>query len=183
MRRHGEALAATGARLRRLAAEAEAQARAGRSCFKSSARKGDAGVAAHGTNVHAYLASVRGVEGGAALLAMCTAGAPAAAATLGSTAAASCGCGGNLAATRRAPAYATRRALVLAQALQVLAQALRAKVAALRRKPEHCERGLRKLARRARTSSSSRPDIDGGPRARDARGRRRHRRRAAGRQR
>ena len=132
MRRHGEALAATGARLRRLAAEAEAQARAGRSCFKSSARKGDAGVAAHGTNVHAYLASVRGVEGGAALLAMCTAGAPAAAATLGSD-------GGGLLRLRRelggdearAAAYATRRALVLAQALQVLAQALRAKVAAL----------------------------------------------------
>ena len=132
MRRHGEALAATGARLRRLAAEAEAQARAGRSCFKSSARKGDAGVAAHGTNVHAYLASVRGVEGGAALLAMCTAGAPAAAATLGSD-------GGGLLRLQRgasggdetAAAYATRRSLVLAQALQVLAQALRAKVAAL----------------------------------------------------
>ena len=39
MRRHGEALAATGARLRRLAAEAEAQALAGRSCFKSSTHK------------------------------------------------------------------------------------------------------------------------------------------------
>ena len=59
--------------------EAEAQARAGRSCFKSSTRKGEGSVAAHATNVHAYLASVRGVEGGAALLAMCTAGAPAAA--------------------------------------------------------------------------------------------------------
>ena len=73
MRRHGEALAATGARLRRLAAEAEAQARAGRSCFKSSTRKILRRVctgSVTSTNVHAYLASVRGVEGGAALLAM-----------------------------------------------------------------------------------------------------------------
>ena len=93
-------------------------------------------MAAHGTNVHAYLASVRGVEGGAALLAMCTAGAPAAAATLGSDA------GGLLRMRRelggdeaRAAAYATRRALVLAQALQVLAQTVRAKVASLLASP------------------------------------------------
>lgn len=137
MRRHGEALVATGSTLRKLGAEADAKARAGERCFKASMRKDDAQVSAHATNVHAYLVSVRGLEGGAALLAMATAGAPTAAATLGSD-------GGGLLKLRRdlvgktgtafearAAAYVGRRALVLSQALQVLAQAVRAKVAAL----------------------------------------------------
>ena len=82
-----------------------------------------------------------------------------------------------------AAAYATRRALVLAQALQVLAQALRAKVAWLPprvRAPakEVCKAGAKGHGRRLPLA-----DIDGGPRTGDARGRRRHRQRAAGRQR